>query len=228
MWLCHIWQQQQLQPYLIMPHFQTSAPTIFEGSSAFVNNTHQWKLLHYVCRPALPPVLKRNDGNGGGRASILGSWRQSRDWVWLTRSLLTSAGNHAICSVPTHPRRPKQLQTYSAPICISQERGGVSSYVPTSADGLTPQVQEVWALPEVTPLPPALQLYSFSRTDNYVVALFSLLWQPHSCINCSFPCISFTCWLASQRSVVRAGEWNESEVTRQNSKRVSLKVLVHA
>ncbi len=55
---------------------------------------------------------------------------------------------------------------------------------------------------------PLLQFYTFSVMDNDVVALFSLLWQPRSCINCSFSCISFMCWLASHRSVSYTGAFN--------------------
>lgn len=64
---------------------------------------------------------------------------------------------------------------------------------------------------------PLLQFYTFSVMDNDVVALFSLLWQPRSCINCSFSCISFMCWLASHRSVICTGESNATEFSKQNS-----------
>lgn len=185
------------------------------ASGSLVNIIHQEKSLYYVCRPVFPPVLKRDDGNVRGRASIFGSWRQSREWVRLTLCLLTSTGNCAICSVPIPSCPLKRLQMYSAPICHFRECGGVSSYVPTfhcrhhtsTTRGFSP----AWGHP--TPL---LQFYTFSVMDNNVVALFSLLWQPHSCINNSFSCISFMCLLASRRSFICTGELNMTEFIKQN------------
>lgn len=55
---------------------------------------------------------------------------------------------------------------------------------------------------------PLLQFYTFSVMDNDdVVALFSLLWHPHS-RSSSFSCISFMCWLTCHRSVSYAGTFN--------------------
>lgn len=79
------------------------------------------------------------------------------EWAQLPLSLRTSTGNRAIRSVPIPQCPPKHLQMYSDPICHSWECGGVSSYVPTSADGTTPPLRGVSVPPEVTLLP----YYSF-------------------------------------------------------------------
>lgn len=133
----------------------------------------------------------------------------------LSLSLLTSTGNCAIRNVPIPQCPLKHLQMYSAPICHSWECGGVSSYVSTSADGTTPPLRGVSAPPEVTLYSPYYRFYIFSVMDNDdVVALFSLLSQPGSCINCSFSCIIVMCWFASHRSVTYTGKFNtRSEFT---------------
>ena len=102
---------------------------------------------------------------------FLGSWRQSRKWARLTLSLLTSTGNRAIRSVPIPQCPLKHLQMYSAPICHSWECGGVSSYVPTSADGTTPPLWGVSAPPEVTLLP----YYSFIPSAWWIMMLLLYL-----------------------------------------------------
>lgn len=149
----------------------TWALSIRVASGSLVNNMHQEKPLYYVCRPVFPPVLKRDDGDVRGRASISGSWRQSRERVRLTLCLLTSTGNRAICSVPIPSCPLKRLQMYSAPICHLWECGGVSSYVPTSTEGTTPPLRGVSAPPEVTLLP----YYSFIPSAWWIIMLLPYL-----------------------------------------------------
>lgn len=86
-------------------------------------------------------------------------------------SLLTSTGNRAICSVPIPLCPLKRLQMYSAPICHSWECGGVSIYVPTSADGTTPPLWRVSAPPQVTLLP----YYSFILSLWWIMMLLPYL-----------------------------------------------------
>lgn len=97
---------------------------------------------------------QRHDEDVRCRASILGPLSRPPS---LPLSLLTSTGNSAIRNGPFPQCPPKHLQMYSAPICHSWECGGVSSYVPTSADGTTPPLRGVSAQPEVSLLP----YYSF-------------------------------------------------------------------
>lgn len=131
-------------------------------------------------------------------------------------SLLTSTGNRAIRRVPIPPRPLKRLQMYSAPICHSWECGGVSSYVPTLRWWRRATTTRSFSPASGHPTP-LLQFYTFGVMDNDVVALFSLLWRPRSCINCSFTCISFMHRPAPRRSVVCAGELDAAEFSEQNS-----------
>lgn len=160
-------------------------------------------------------MLRRNDGDLGCRASILGSWRQSREWVPLTFSLLTSTGNRAICSVPIPLCPLKRLQMYSAPICHSWECGGVSIYVPTLRWWHHTTTTKSFSPASGHPTP-LLQFYTFIVMDHDVVALLSLLWQPRSCISCSLGCISFMCRFASHRSVNCTSELSPTEFSNQN------------
>ena len=135
--------------------------------------THSF--LHYVCRPLFPPAWQRDDGDVGGRASILGSLSRADSLLCLSLSLLTSTGNRAIRNVPIPQCPLKHLQMYSAPICHSWECGGVSSYVPTSADGTTPPLRGVSVPPEVTLLP----YYSFIPSAWWIM----MMLLPYLCGN---------------------------------------------
>lgn len=127
------------------------------AGDSFVDSIHPYGSLYYVCRPPFRPAWQRDDGDVGGRASILGYLSRAHSLLCLSLSLLTSTGNRAIRNVPIPQCPLKHLHMYSAPICHSWECGGVSSYVPTSTDGTTPPQRGVSAPPEVTLLP----YYSF-------------------------------------------------------------------
>lgn len=162
----------KLQPYLIILYHHTVAHSTPVARGSFVDSIHTYCSLHYVCIPIFPPTLQReDDGDVGGRASILGYLSQAHSLLCLSVSLLTSTGNRTIRNVPIPQCPLKHLQMYSAPICHSWECGGVSSYVPTSTDGATPPLRGVSAPPEVTLLP----YYSFLPSAWWIMMLLPYL-----------------------------------------------------
>lgn len=158
---CRVSSDTELQPYLIELYLHTVA----RGS--LVETIYPYSSLYYVCRPLFPSAWQRDDGDVGGRASILGSLSWAQSLLCLSLSLLTLTGNRAIRNVPIPQCPLKHLQMYSASICHSWECGGVSSYVSTSTDSTTPPLQGAPAPPEVTLLP----YYSFISSTWWIMMM---------------------------------------------------------
>lgn len=110
-------------------------------------------------------------------------------------SVRTSTGSHVIgnLSIPRCP--PEHLRCAQPPFVISPYMWWCQqlfSRTPPMATRTHHRYKRFSALPEVTPTPPApspapfLHFYIFEMMDNDVVALFSLLRQTRSHIDCSF------------------------------------------
>lgn len=149
-------------------------------------------------------MWRRDDGNVGGRASILGSLPSIHFFFFfffflpplLPLELQLDPMSLAICPFPGVPRSTSDvlsLHLSFPPIC-----GDVSSYSPerhpwqhehtTATRGFRPCLRSRPPSPPIQPPRPApfLHFYIFEMMDNDVVALFSLLRQTRSHIDCSF------------------------------------------